>query len=59
MMTQNSLEQKATAFLRSKNLRWDGRNFADPKNAEKAKAQVAFERRLVVCPFSGKSIRRH
>jgi hypothetical protein len=56
-MTQ-SLEQQATQFLHSKNLRWDGRNFANTKNVDKVKAQVAFEKRLVVCPFSGRSTRK-
>ena len=56
-MTQ-TLEQQATQFLRSNNCRWDGRNLAASKNVDKVKAQVAFEKRLVVCPFSGRSTRK-
>jgi hypothetical protein len=60
MMTeQHSLEHQATQILKNANCRWDGRSLAAPKNVEKVLAQIAFERRLVACPFSGRSIRKH
>ncbi len=56
--SQMSLSQQATQFLKEKNCRWDGRALANPKNVEKVKAQVAFERNMPVCPFSGRSMRK-